>query len=301
MAQPVDYYGAGYGNVGYGAPISSDMMNSYYQNGYYGGGMTGTMLDYFMPNRLVLEPFVYAHYNLSIANYAGGEVPYSTIFNKTLPAGFGVAVGVRVNRIFLAEFDITGASDRKVSTIQGVDYLQKTDFVFLRFNLGLSIPISGTNRPYGRSFMEEILMSKHDKKVNILILGGFITAFRNVSFGDGKIPPNAIGTTMGVLPEVGGGLDRDIIAEIIKGELGQIRYCYERQLSAHPELYGKMQIKFTIGLDGAVAEQRIGSTTLKNADVEGCILRRVARWKFPQPKGGTTVLVSYPFLLKSND
>jgi hypothetical protein len=207
MAQPVDYYGAGYGNVGYGAPISSDMMNSYYQNGYYGGGMTGTMLDYFMPNRLVLEPFVYAHYNLSIANYAGGEVPYSTIFNKTLPAGFGVAVGVRVNRIFLAEFDITGASDRKVSTIQGVDYLQKTDFVFLRFNLGLSIPISGTNRPYGRSFMEEILMSKHDKKVNILILGGFITAFRNVSFGDGKIPPNAIGTTMGVLPEVGGGLE----------------------------------------------------------------------------------------------
>ncbi len=101
--------------------------------------------------------------------------------------------------------------------------------------------------------------------------------------------------------EVGGGLDKDIIAEIIKGELGQIRYCYERQLSAHPDLYGKILIKFTIGLDGTVAEQRVGTTTLKNADVEGCILRRVARWKFPMPKGGTSVLVTYPFLFKSTN
>lgn len=101
--------------------------------------------------------------------------------------------------------------------------------------------------------------------------------------------------------EVGGGLDKDVIAEIIKSELGQIRYCYERQLSAHPELYGKILVKFTIGLDGAVAEQRVGTTTLKNADVEGCILRRVARWKFPMPKGGTSVLVTYPFLFKSTN
>lgn len=101
--------------------------------------------------------------------------------------------------------------------------------------------------------------------------------------------------------EVGGGLDKDIIAEIIKSELGQIRYCYERQLSAHPDLYGKILVKFTIDLNGTVAEQRVGSSTLKNADVEGCILRRVARWKFPQPKGGTSVLVTYPFLFKSTN
>lgn len=99
--------------------------------------------------------------------------------------------------------------------------------------------------------------------------------------------------------EVGGGLDKDVIAEIIRSQLGQIRYCYERQLSASPDLYGKVMVRFTIGLDGAVAEQRIGTTTLKNADVEGCILRRVARWKFPNPKGGTSVLVTYPFLFKS--
>ncbi|MCB0394307.1 MAG: TonB family protein [Bdellovibrionales bacterium] len=100
--------------------------------------------------------------------------------------------------------------------------------------------------------------------------------------------------------EVEGGLDRSIIAEIIEKNLGQIRYCYERQLSADPNIYGKVLVKFDIGADGQVSTQTVGQSTLKNAMVEGCILRRVARWQFPQPKGGTTVRVTYPFLFKSN-
>ncbi|MEQ1877425.1 MAG: AgmX/PglI C-terminal domain-containing protein, partial [Bdellovibrionia bacterium] len=107
---------------------------------------------------------------------------------------------------------------------------------------------------------------------------------------------------VGVVEEetlVDGGLDREVIAAIIRDNLGQIRYCYERQLSAQPDMYGKVQVKFVIGAAGDVTSQQIGSTTLKNAMVEGCILRRVARWKFPNPKGGTSVIVTYPFLFKS--
>lgn len=101
--------------------------------------------------------------------------------------------------------------------------------------------------------------------------------------------------------EVVGGLDKEEIAKIIKSQLGEIRYCYERQLSANPELYGKVLVKFSIGGEGKVVEQKIGSSTLGNAMVEGCILRRVAGWKFPRPNGGTTVIVSYPFLLKNTN
>ncbi len=107
---------------------------------------------------------------------------------------------------------------------------------------------------------------------------------------------------VGVIDEesvIEGGLDREVIAAIIKESLGQIRYCYERHLSANPDLSGKVQVKFTIGATGMVTAQEIGTTTLKNAMVEGCILRRVARWKFPQPKGGTSVVVTYPFLFKA--
>ncbi len=101
--------------------------------------------------------------------------------------------------------------------------------------------------------------------------------------------------------EMQGGLDRDVIARYIKSQLGQIRYCYERQLSANPDLYGKVQVKFTIGSNGRVSTQNIGLTTLKSAMVEGCILRRVAKWQFPKPKGGTQVKVKYPFLFKSTN
>lgn len=101
--------------------------------------------------------------------------------------------------------------------------------------------------------------------------------------------------------EIVGGLDREIIAQYIKSQLGQILYCYERQLSASPDLFGKVAVRFTIGSSGAVEAQKIGDTTLKNATVEGCILNRVAAWKFPAPQGGTKVLVTYPFLFKSTN
>ncbi len=101
--------------------------------------------------------------------------------------------------------------------------------------------------------------------------------------------------------EITGGLDREVISQYIKSQLGQILYCYERQLSASPDLYGKVSIKFTITGDGGVETQRISDTTLKNATVEGCILQRVAKWKFPTPEGGTKVVVTYPFLFKSTN
>lgn len=101
--------------------------------------------------------------------------------------------------------------------------------------------------------------------------------------------------------EVTGGLDREVIAQYIKTQLGQILYCYERQLSANPDLYGKVAVKFTISGNGQVEAQSINDSTLKNTSVEGCILNKVARWKFPEPKGGTKVMVTYPFLFKSTN
>jgi hypothetical protein len=100
---------------------------------------------------------------------------------------------------------------------------------------------------------------------------------------------------------IDGGLDKDAIAEVIRRNIGQVRYCYERQLSSNPELYGKVLVKFTIGAGGEVIDPKVDSSTLKSAMVEGCMLRRLAAWKFPLPKGGTQVRVSYPFLFKAQD
>ncbi len=130
--------------------------------------------------------------------------------------------------------------------------------------------------------------------------GGAATDLRGVAgLSVGKIGASEVG----IIEEetsVEGGLEKEVIASFIKNQLGQIRYCYERQLSANPELYGKIHVRFTIAADGRVAQPEIHLTTLQNAMVEGCILRRVAAWKFPEPKGGTMVLVTYPFLFKSH-
>lgn len=98
---------------------------------------------------------------------------------------------------------------------------------------------------------------------------------------------------------VQGGLDREVIAARIREYLGQIRYCYERQLAANSDLHGKIKVNFVIGADGRVNTQSVLQSTLNSTLVEECILRRIARWSFPKPKGGTKVIVSYPFLLKS--
>jgi hypothetical protein len=101
--------------------------------------------------------------------------------------------------------------------------------------------------------------------------------------------------------EISGGLDREVIAQYIKSQLGQILYCYERQLSANPDLFGKVAVRFTISGNGQVEEQKIGDTTLKNKTVESCILGKISKWKFPEPKGGTKVLVTYPFMFRSTN
>lgn len=130
--------------------------------------------------------------------------------------------------------------------------------------------------------------------------GGKGTSGLGGGLGQGKTGSGGVGL-IEEESEVVGGLDREIIAQYIKTQLGQILYCYERQLSANPDLYGKVAVKFTISGNGQVETQSINDTTLKSVPVEGCILSKVAKWKFPEPRGGTKVLVTYPFLFKSTN
>lgn len=97
---------------------------------------------------------------------------------------------------------------------------------------------------------------------------------------------------------VGGGLDRDLIADVINRNLGQIRFCYEQGLQGDPALAGRVAVDFTIGGNGQVKAANVGSTTLNSKLVEDCILLRLKTWKFPLPEGGSDVKVSYPFALR---
>ena len=96
-----------------------------------------------------------------------------------------------------------------------------------------------------------------------------------------------------------GGLDKDVVARVIKRYWAQIKYCYEKELSKNPNLYGKIAVKFTISGSGSVSDAEIEQTEMNNAAVEDCIIRNIKRWMFPAPKGGGIVVVRYPFIFKS--
>jgi hypothetical protein len=95
-----------------------------------------------------------------------------------------------------------------------------------------------------------------------------------------------------------GGLDRDEIAAVIQRHLGEIRFCYEQGLQTKSELKGRVAVKFVIGSSGFVNTASVNNSTLRAMDVEGCIVNRLKTWKFPQPRGGVNVKVTYPFVLK---
>ena len=97
---------------------------------------------------------------------------------------------------------------------------------------------------------------------------------------------------------VEGGLDKDQIAAVINRHIGEVIYCYEKGLQVKPDLSGRVGVKFLINGQGIVSTAGIENTSLKNAQVEGCITNRLRTWRFPKPIGGVNVKVSYPFVLK---
>lgn len=123
--------------------------------------------------------------------------------------------------------------------------------------------------------------------------------------GGGQLAAGGTGASgVGLLEqegEVSTGLDRELIAALIRKNIGHILYCYERSLSANPNLFGKVSVRFIIGSSGKVETQKIGESTLRDGRVEHCILDKVSQWKFPEPKGGVQVVVTYPFLFKTTN
>lgn len=97
---------------------------------------------------------------------------------------------------------------------------------------------------------------------------------------------------------IDGGLDLDMVSDVIRRNMGQIRFCYEQGLQMDPSLAGRVGVKFVIGPNGQVKVADVENTTLNSKQIEDCILLRLRSWKFPLPDGGVEVKVSYPFSFK---
>ncbi len=96
-----------------------------------------------------------------------------------------------------------------------------------------------------------------------------------------------------------GALDRAQVDAVIKRHASQIRHCYQRALNQDPDLGGKLSVRFVIGGDGQVEAARVAGSSVGSDAVGQCIVDRFHRFRFPAPKGGGKVIVTYPFFLQA--
>ena len=100
------------------------------------------------------------------------------------------------------------------------------------------------------------------------------------------------------LARVSGSLSRSQVLKVINEHLGQIQGCYERALTHHPGLGGKIEFQWTVLASGRVSTARERSSSMNDAKVSRCIIHVIKRMRFPRPKGGS-VTIAYPFMFRS--
>lgn len=93
---------------------------------------------------------------------------------------------------------------------------------------------------------------------------------------------------------VKGQLSKELIDRVVRRHKKQIQFCFEKQLLRHPNLSGKVSLKWIITMSGAVTGAKIANSSLGNGDAESCMLRSLRSWQFPKPEGGVVEVV-YPF------
>ncbi|HUP57081.1 MAG TPA: AgmX/PglI C-terminal domain-containing protein, partial [Bdellovibrionota bacterium] len=96
-----------------------------------------------------------------------------------------------------------------------------------------------------------------------------------------------------------GAIDADAVEAAILAHKDEIRNCYERELQSGQQLAGRVGMSFIIGASGRVTQAGVESSSLKNANIENCIVRVIKRIDFPQPRGGGVVQVAFPFKFNS--
>lgn len=144
---------------------------------------------------------------------------------------------------------------------------------------------------------------------NALDIGGFDTKGRGGKPGSkyGMVAAGGLKRKIGDLTTGGnaavimGALDRSVIDSYIRRNLAKIRWCFEKELAKNDNIGGRIVINFTITGNGAVSTSKVHRTTMGNDSVENCIASTVRQIRFPSPKGGGIVVVTYPFVFKKSE
>lgn len=92
-----------------------------------------------------------------------------------------------------------------------------------------------------------------------------------------------------------GGLDPDVIRQILVENIPKFRYCYQKVLDKSKNAFdGVVKLNFIIGASGHVTRAGVDSVTNIPGSVRSCVVNVLRRIRFPEPRGGGVTEVSQP-------
>lgn len=93
-----------------------------------------------------------------------------------------------------------------------------------------------------------------------------------------------------------GGMDPDVIRQILIEHIPQFRYCYQSALdSSKASFNGVVKLNFMIGASGHVSKAGVESFNSIPIGVKNCVVNVLRGIRFPEPMGGGVVEVNQPF------
>lgn len=92
-----------------------------------------------------------------------------------------------------------------------------------------------------------------------------------------------------------GGLDPDVIRQILVENIPRFRYCYQKVLDRSKQAFnGIVKLNFIIGASGYVTKAGVDSVSQLPTTVKSCVVNVLRKISFPEPAGGGVVEVSQP-------
>lgn len=107
-------------------------------------------------------------------------------------------------------------------------------------------------------------------------------------------------TDSGLSAEIIGGMDdrersEGAIADTIRRYQSGIRYAYNKELLANPNISGRITVTFVIRPDGSVESAEVRQSTVGWPPLEEAVVRRMLHWRFAR-SAGAPVRVTFPFV-----
>lgn len=93
--------------------------------------------------------------------------------------------------------------------------------------------------------------------------------------------------------ERSGGLSPDQVRVTVRANGDQLMACRDRTKQKR-DVAGVVQVAWTIAVDGRVQDARVVESTVRDPDVEACVVSVVERFSFP-PSTAPTVISKLPF------